>query len=262
MIYSDYHVHTNFCDGKDSPEDMIKRAIELGFKEIGLVVHSYTEFDTSFCAMPESMEKFKVEIKALKKKYADKISVKAGIEMDAFSDKKLIDGFDYVIGSVHYFKVGERYFDVDMGKDQLRQSVDTAFGGDFYLAAQNYYKTVGEVVERTGATIIGHFDLITKFIELDPAFDTSSPVYVSAYREAVDKLIPYGVSFEINTGAISRGYRTMPYPSKDIIDYIKEKGGKLILSSDSHAAKTLGFEFDKCIKLLQIGDGLWQSGYT
>ena len=45
MIFSDLHAHTNFCDGKNSPEEMVKSAIEKGLKKIGLVVHSYTDFD-------------------------------------------------------------------------------------------------------------------------------------------------------------------------------------------------------------------------
>ena len=54
-----------------------------------------------------------------------------------------------------------------------------------------------------------------------------------------------GKVFEINTGAISRGYRTQPYPSADIRSYIKAKGGTFILSGDSHSADTLCFQFDR-----------------
>ena len=54
-----------------------------------------------------------------------------------------------------------------------------------------------------------------------------------------------GVPFEINTGAISKGYRTEPYPAKNIRDYIRQQGGRFILSSDSHRTDTLCYGFEE-----------------
>ena len=83
---------------------------------------------------------------------------------------------------------------------------------------------------------------------IDRIFDDCAERYSKGYRNRLEKLgvLQAGDKpvFEINTGAISRGYRTAPYPAADQIDYIKSKGGVLILSSDSHAAGTIcsGFE--------------------
>ena len=41
----DFHVHTSFCDGRDEPEKMVFSAVEKGVERLGLVVHSYVEFD-------------------------------------------------------------------------------------------------------------------------------------------------------------------------------------------------------------------------
>ena len=80
--------------------------------------------------------------------------------------------------------------------------------------------------------------------EVNQAIDTKHPRYIKAYTNAVKALIPYNIPFEINTGAISRGYRTEPYPDKALTDYIKQKGGTLLLSSDAHSAENLSFRFD------------------
>ena len=106
------------------------------------------------------------------------------------------------------------------------------------------------MVEKTNANIIGHLDLITKFNKDYNLFDETHPRYVNAYQKAVDKLIKYNIPFEINSGAISRGYQDKPYPAKQIADYIKQKGGKLILSSDSHSKENVAFEYDKWKYLL------------
>ncbi|MBO5371040.1 MAG: PHP domain-containing protein, partial [Clostridia bacterium] len=41
MILEDLHTHTTYCDGKDSPEDMVKTAIEKGLRVIGFSGHIY-----------------------------------------------------------------------------------------------------------------------------------------------------------------------------------------------------------------------------
>ena len=100
------------------------------------------------------------------------------------------------------------------------------------------------MAEVTKCDIIGHFDLVTKFIEQEPAFDVHHPRYIRAWQQAADTLLKTGKPFEINTGAMSRGYRTEPYPSREIRDYLRARGGKLILSSDSHRKETIAYRFE------------------
>lgn len=47
------------------------------------------------------------------------------------------------------------------------EAVEKHYGGDYYAFAEDYYTLERDVVDRTGADIIGHFDLITKFNEGD-----------------------------------------------------------------------------------------------
>jgi histidinol-phosphatase (PHP family) len=101
------------------------------------------------------------------------------------------------------------------------------------------------VVNKTECDIIGHFDLISKFIEKEPLFDVTHPHYVAAWQKAVDELLKHNVPFEINTGAISRGYRTQPYPSEEMREYIREKGGRFVLSSDAHSTDAIAYKFEE-----------------
>ena len=243
----DLHTHTVFSDGKNSPEEMVISAIEKGLCEIGISDHSYTDFDTSYCIKKEKISEYKAEILRLKSKYSVKISVLCGIEQDYFSSEPT-DGYDYVIGSVHYiFKNGE-YVPMDESPLILKNAAEKFFNGDIYALAEEYFKTVSDVVRKTNADIIGHFDLITKFNEIAPLFDEKNPRYIKARNNALDELLKTGKPFEINTGAISRGYRTTPYPSAEAIEYIKKKGGKFILSSDAHSTETLCFKFPEIEK--------------
>ena len=248
MIGRDLHCHTCFCDGKNTPEEMVQKAIEIGLSTIGISEHGYTAFDTSYCLSRDKTEEYKAEILRLKEKYSGKIEVLLGIELDALSDIDVSD-FDYVIGSAHYVKCGSKYLSIDESPAEFEHICHECFGGDYYAFAEEYYRTVSLLATKK-ISIVGHLDLITKFNECNRLFDMENPRYLAATRGAVDALLPLDIPFEINTGAISRGYRTTPYPHTALAYYIKQKGGKLILSSDSHSAENLCFKFDEFENLL------------
>lgn len=248
-IYQDFHTHTTFCDGKNTPEEMVLSAIEKGLKVIGIGCHSLTEYPLDKCINFQSELVFCQQVNELKMKYADKIKIFCGIEMD-YHTNKYVGKYDYVIGSSHFFKRDKGLFYIDKSKQDFIETVKTLFDGDYYSAVEEYYENVSSVVEKTNCDIIGHIDLITKFNQDGALFDENHPRYVSAYKMAVDKLVKYGRPFEINTGVISRGYKTSPYPSSQVLDYIKSKGGKLILSSDSHSKENIAYEYDKWKDLL------------
>ena len=268
----DLHVHTSFSDGKNTPKEMIEAAIDSGLERIGISDHSYTSFDESYCMLKERYYEYRTRINALKLHYSDKIAVSLGIEQDFYSDDAAED-FDHIIGSVHYIKAEPGscyvphkgicesrekngnapeyvYIPVDESPEILEFAADNYFGGDIYKLAEEYYKTVKKVVFRTRCDIIGHFDLISKFNEISPLFDENDPRYVNAWQDAALTLISFGVPFEINTGAISRGYRTVPYPSYEMISFIRDRGGSFLLSSDAHSAENIAYGFDEFYRLL------------
>ena len=45
MFPSTVHTHTTYCDGKNTPEQMIQSAIRQGLSVIGFSGHSYVPFD-------------------------------------------------------------------------------------------------------------------------------------------------------------------------------------------------------------------------
>ena len=242
MIWSDFHVHTTFSDGKHTPEEMILSAIEKNMSAIGFSDHSYTWFDKTYCIPQEKQQTYVQEIRSLANQYKERISVFCGIEQDFYSEPPT-NNYDYIIGSVHYLKLGEEYVPVDENAQILINAAKKYFNGDMYGIVEEYFKTVTQVVEKTNADIIGHFDLITKFNDKFVLFDETSPRYRKATNNALEALLQKKRPFEINTGAISRGYKHMPYPAKEWIELIQRNGGTLFLSSDSHTKETLCYQF-------------------
>ena len=240
---SNYHTHTVYCDGNDTPEALVLEAIRLGCPSIGFSGHSFTEFDQSYCMSRERTEEYKREVRALKEKYRGQIEILLGVEQDYYSEEPT-DEYDYVIGSVHYILKDGVYLTVDWTREQQEEDVKIYYGGDFYAYAEDYYKIVADIYRKTKCDIVGHFDLITKFNQDDALFDTKDERYRNAALAAVRALLKKSAAFEINTGAIARGLRTEPYPAKFILDEIYREGGEVLITSDCHAKENLLFGFD------------------
>lgn len=240
MTISNFHTHTLFCDGADAPEEIVLTAIEKGFEALGFSGHSYLKIGEDFSMSEQNTEKYIAEINRLKEKYKDKIKIYCGVEQDYYS-KTPTCGYDFVIGSVHYVLKDGEYLVVD-GSVQELEGVLTKYGGDFDSFAEDYFETVSNVIEKTNADIIGHFDLILKNCERVPYTPTKR--FLTSAEKAVKHLSKYGNPFEINTGAMSRGYRTTPYPLPEILKMINRENGRVIITSDCHKKENLDFGFD------------------
>ncbi len=244
MIRGDFHVHTRYCDGQASPEKMVRAALERGMPAVGFSGHSHTSFDESWCMSRAGTRAYRAEVARLKEKYAGRIRIWCGVEQDMYSDASTA-GYDYVIGSVHYLHVGGAYLPVDESAAHQTDAAARCFGGDIYAYVEAYYRQLAQVQEATGCGVIGHFDIVTKFNEGGALFDENHPRYVTAWQAAADTLLRSGALFEINTGGLARGWRSVPYPAPPILAYLIAGGARFLLSGDAHRPDGLGFGFEE-----------------
>jgi histidinol-phosphatase (PHP family) len=70
--------------------------------------------------------------------------------------------------------------------------------------------------------------------------------------KCVESLIPYNKPFEINVGAMTRGYRTSPYPAEFILKEIFKLGGKIVINGDCHNKNNLGDYLDLAINYAKM----------
>ena len=270
------HTHTTYCDGKNSPEEMVLDAISAGFDVLGFSGHSYTSFDESYCMSREQTQAYQAEIRALAEKYKNRIRILCGIEQDRYGDDEP-DGYDYAIGSVHaFFKAssssrpepaeasvpggiiaaeGGFFIYVDWTAEAMEWAIKYLYDGDSLTLAEDYYNTLASFAADKEVQIIGHLDLLTKFEEQqtaerkEPLFNTEHPRYLQAARRTIEALVSAGKIFEINTGAISKNYRTDPYPSLPLLRMIYEAGGRIMINSDCHAAGKLDCGYELAAQL-------------
>ncbi len=244
------HIHTTYADGKDAPEEMVLTAISRGFDSIGFSEHSYMHFsDYPHQMRPEQTPIYKAEIAALKEKYLEQIDIFCGLEFEMFSDIPT-DGFDYLIGSLHYLDFDGQILGFDRGLGETLAYVREHFGGDGLGFAKKYFETLCQLPEKRDFDIIAHFDLITKNNEKGGFIDTSSREYLHAGFAAIHALKGKIPLFEVNTGAISRGYRTQPYPQMEFLREFCLCGYGAVITSDCHDKTYIDCYFEEAAEML------------
>ncbi len=249
MIIGDYHTHSTYCDGANSPEEMLSAAIEKGLKYYGFSSHSHLSYDESWNMSHTSQKEYVTEILDLKEKYKDKITVLLGTEYDLLSDNDLTP-FDYVIGSCHSIIKDGNYISVDHSEKTFMECTERFYGGDYYEFAKAYFELMSTAAEGDEFTFYGHFDLITKYNKGLKFFDDTDERYLGPMYKALEKLAKKGKPFELNTAATYRHSDTEATKSSvKWLSALSELGGKIIINSDSHKAERIGFNFERAIAL-------------
>ena len=251
------HTHSLFCDGKNSLAEMAEAAFAAGVKYLGFSGHIHTPIPhDEGNVLPKGAVEYFAECRSLKKLYEGKMDILIGLEWDSCSDEAVPEGLDYWIGSVHNLrdeKSGE-YFSVDWQRESLIACRDRVFGGDIYALVEAYYAELARVAAMK-PTVLGHIDLITKLNGDGSLFDENCPRYKAAALSALAALDNGESLLEINTGAVARGYRTSPYPAPFILEAWRERGGRVIITSDAHSAEGIVFGYDAATELAR------QAGY-
>lgn len=245
MVKSNFHTHSTFCDGKDNIESIVEYAIEKGLKYLGFSSHSHIEGDLGSLGNDRFFS-YISEILRVKEKYKTQIEILVGIEQDLLSSCYDYN-FDYIIGSMHYIEKNKKAYPIDYSIDTFKYLLQEVYQNDFDALCKDYYNQIKQIASKTKATVIGHFDLVTKFID-----KLNIPLPENYYKyaeESVKEVIKAVKLFEINTGVIARGYKNEPYPSKQILKMIYENGGEIIINSDCHKKEHIDYAFDRAVEI-------------
>ena len=241
-LRANYHTHTTFCDGSDAAEDVVLAAIDKGFSHLGFSGHMDPDIHMDF-------DVYLTEIGRLREKYADRIEILCGVELDNLYDPHCADGAEYVIGSTHFLDVqSEIPMSVDNNEEIMRRLAEEFFGGDYYKLSKSYYDLVSRVYDRLHCTFVGHFDLVTRFNDSMHFLDEEDSRYRMPALEAMEYLVKEGVPFEINCGALNRNRKKELYPNMFLLKNLREFGGEILINSDAHQKELLDGGFDVAVE--------------
>lgn len=275
-IFSNYHCHTSFSDGKGIPEDFIKKAVELKMPSIGISEHAPLPFETKWNIESERVDEYIDEITNLKKLYNGKIELYCGMEVDfipSFNDVILktcrFEKLDYTIGAIHFLGLIDngQPWNIDGSDELFRQGVDEIFKNDGKRMVENYYQSIIKMTYDLKPTIIGHIDKIKMHNTGDKYFSEESGYYRNAVLEALEEIKKTSCFVEINTRGWYKHIIKQFYPSLWTLKQMKMRNIGVVLSSDSHNADELISGFPFAVNILKeagyrsqwgIEGGIWR----
>lgn len=253
-MLTNYHTHSSWCDGRSSPEEIVRSAIAKGFAEIGFSSHAMLPGDAlDWAVTAAKAPQYAAEIRALAAKYAGAIVVRCGVEADYVPSSATPSHAayqaiapDYIIGSVHFVVADDgAWVPVDHTPEKLMGGIRDHFGGDSEAFVRRYFAAEREMVAAFDFEIVAHPDLVRKFNGKSPYFDERSAWYREELEQTAAAIASSGKVVEVNTGAIARGWLDDAYPSAEFRGRLRERGVKFILSSDAHSAEALDCAFDR-----------------
>ena len=237
---TNYHSHCLYCDGRASMDDFIRFAISEVFTSYGISSHAPLPFATAWTMERDCMDDYLAEFHRLKERYADKIELVIGLEIDYLNEESQPAApffqelpLDYRIGSVHmlYDPVGT-IVDIDTPADVYRDLVNTHFEGDLDSVIRLYYSRLRRMVERGGFDIVGHADKMHYNASCYRPGLLEEPWYDLLVSDYFAEIARRGYILEINTKA----YHTLGtfYPNERYFPLFKELGMRVQVNSDAH----------------------------
>lgn len=260
---TNYHTHTTYCDGKNTPQEMLLSAIEKHFDILGFSGHSMFPFGSDWHIQPKEISAYVKEVRSLAEKYKNKIKILCGFEADFIQgfcspDFKTYEEFspDFLIASVHYIVNQKGQFTVDDSHEATMQGIQQCFNGNVKKAVQEYFYNERKMLETCNFTFLGHPDLFRKQNYKHQIFDETESWYKNEIKATAKLIAKSGICVEVNTGGMSRGGTDFPYPSPYFLSLLKDYNVPVTINSDAHTASTLDFWFDEAIQYIK------KAGYT
>ena len=251
---TNFHTHSTWCDGQDSPRKMIQTAVAKGFDVLGFSSHAMLpQDDVDWVLTPEKALRYATEVRRLADEFGEKISVLCGVEADyipggATPSKSAYAAIapDYIIGSIHFIKAPDGVvFAIDHTPQILADGIRNHFGGDAVAFVKAYFAALRTMVSSFDFDVVGHPDLVRKFNVKAPFFDEKADWYSDELERTSEVIARSGKLVEVNTGAIARGWLADAYPSPTFRKLLRERGVKFVLSSDAHSAAAIDCAFDR-----------------
>ncbi|ROT34468.1 histidinol phosphate phosphatase HisJ family protein [Sodiomyces alkalinus F11] len=268
MAFSIHSHSGQFCPGhaKDQLEDIIRHAISIGFKTIGLTEHMprlavtdlYPEElepdpETSLAELAPRHEAYLEEAQRLRGKYASQIQILIGFEGEwcrpaygpFIRSLAAHPAVDYFIGSIHHVNG----IAIDYDKALYASALESARGSEETLYEQ-YYDQQYEMLTTLQPPVVGHIDLIRLMSE-EPGRDVRTwPRVWERITRNLKFIKQYNGLLECNSSALRKGLAE-PYPCRVIAEEWLRIGGRFTFSDDSHGICQVATNYTRNLDYLE-----------
>jgi len=272
-MWSNFHTHSDYCDGKGELMDYVQQAKALKMIGLGFSCHAPLNFPSKWCMKTAELSNYLLAIEQLKASTSD-VEIYTGLEVDFIPDvispDQFKDQLDYTIGSIHFVDQlpnGIRW-EIDGQHTFFLEGLGKIFHGDGRAAITRYFELTREMLQRSCPTIIGHLDKIKIQNAGEKFFKERDAWYQLEIKKTIDIIAESNVIVEVNTRGIYQKKSPTTYPSPWILELLHKKNIPITLSSDAHHPTDIINQFPETATLLSnigfksitiLREGTWKS---
>lgn len=255
-MWSNFHTHSSFCDGKGELSEYVQEAKKLKMLSLGFSSHAPVPFPTKWCMKSERLSEYLESVRKLKVLNHD-LDIYAGLEVDFIpgvtSPNVFKSKLDYTIGSVHFVEVlpDGTGWEIDGTHASFLEGFEKIFHNNVKDTIARYLELTREMILTACPTIVGHMDKI-KIQNIDGKFfDEHDSWYQDEIRKTIDVIDSSGAMVEVNTRGIYQKKSTTTYPSPWILELLHQKNIPVTINSDAHHPSNIVSEFSNTASLLK-----------
>lgn len=240
---ADYHLHTPLCrHATGEPAEYARRALALGFTEIGFSDHSPMRSDDfdNWRMYDRQLDEYVAGVRRVQKDFPQ-LTIRLALEVDYLPggedwirELAARHPWDYFIGSVHYVSDSWAIDDPQKLSEWKHRNADEVWA--------TYFERLTMAAASGLFEIIGHADLPKKFGHRPPP---DWPALCETFLDAAKKT---GCAIELNTAGLRKDCREI-YPSRPILELAFRKGVPITFGSDAHAPGEVGMNFAEASRL-------------
>ncbi|QGG60689.1 histidinol-phosphatase HisJ [Loigolactobacillus bifermentans] len=279
MLKREGHSHTEFCQhgSGDDVEEMIQKAIRLGFQEYSITEHAplppafkqdyagtLTGFTEAAMALSDVPAYFK-KCQQMQAKYRDQLNIKIGFEVD-FLPTQLDWLRDFWaeygpqttdnILSVHFMQgVGGKYWSVDDTLTDFETGLLPMGQGDGQCLYSLYLDALQTAVSTPlgphSPCRLGHMTLIKKFqdyFKLPARFNEANLIKV---RQLFDTLQAHHFALDLNVAGLYKPYCNEVYPYPELMYLAQDYEIPMVYGSDAHSIAEVGHGYHQIENFLK-----------
>jgi len=269
-MWSNFHTHNRYCDGKGPIKDYLNEALRAGMKYIGFSSHAHIPFPCQWCMKRDALPDYLQEIESLKPGFPT-LEIYKGLEIDfipgIIGPADYSSGLDYTIGSIHFVDSFEgHHWEIDSTAEVFREGLAAIFENNIRKAITRYYELTREMLSKSPPDVLGHLDKI-KINSQDVFFEDSESWYRHEIEKTLKSIRQRNTVVEVNTRGLYRKLSASTYPSPWILERIYELQIPITLSSDAHHPEDLTQEFGPTVAMLRnigyrylsvLNQGIWK----
>lgn len=247
---TNFHTHSCFCDGKGEPQEYVEYAIAHAFTHLGFSSHAPVPFKNDFAIKAEHYRDYCDTVRFLKEKYAERIAIYLGLEIDYIP--RILDDFqpligegrlDYCIGGVHLVNNPDddpaNIWFIDGPKQETYdEGLQRVFHGDVRRGVTAFFYQTNLMIERTRPNVVAHFDKIDMH-NRGRFFSTDEQWYKELLFETIDHIHSAGIIAEVNTRGLYKKRHADFYPSQTALQRMKELRIPVLVGTDAHEPANL-----------------------